>query len=74
MNKKAFTLIEILIVILIIGTLTALSVAQYTNSQKKAKIQIFESNINNIVKTLNVYRGNNILSGKSKRILSGIFV
>jgi len=62
-EQKTFTLLEILVVILIIGALTTLSLGQYIDSQKIAKVRIFESNVNDIVKTLNVYRGNNILSG-----------
>ena len=38
MNKKAFTLIEILVAVLIIGILAAIAVPQYENVVKKSRI------------------------------------
>lgn len=63
MKKKALTLLELTIVLLIIGVLTTLAVNEYINSQKLSRMHIFEANVNEIEKALNTYRGNQVLSG-----------
>jgi len=62
-TKKIFTIIELIIVLAIIGTLTALSVTYYLDSQQLSKMRTFEANINEIVETLNTYKGNKVLLG-----------
>ena len=62
-TKKIFTIIELIIVLAIIGTLTALPVTYYLDSQQLSKMRTFEANINEIVETLNTYKGNKVLLG-----------
>jgi len=61
MNRRTFTILELLVVLLLLGTLAALSVVQYLDSQKLAKVQIFETNVKEITKMLNTYKSNSIL-------------
>jgi len=63
MNKRAFSLLELVIVLLIIGALTTMAIGQYLDSQKLSKRSIFESNINEIAKALSLYRSNKVLLG-----------
>jgi len=63
-RKRTFTLLELLVVLLIIGTLTALAVSEYMDSDKLTKMRIFESNVHEIKKNLSVYSGNRVLLGE----------
>jgi len=63
MTKKTFTLLELVIVLLIIGALATLSIEQYMDSLVLTKMRIFEENVNEITKTLSVYKSNSILYG-----------
>jgi len=62
-TKKIFTIIELVIVLAIVGALTALSVTYYLDSQQLSKMHTFEANINKIVETLNIYKSNKVLLG-----------
>jgi len=44
-TKKIFTIIELVIVLAIVGALTALSVTYYLDSQQLSKMHTFEANI-----------------------------
>ncbi|RJP22525.1 MAG: prepilin-type N-terminal cleavage/methylation domain-containing protein [Candidatus Omnitrophota bacterium] len=62
MNKNsAFTLIELLIVVAIIGVLAAIAVPNFLNAQLRAKIAKAESEIRNIDVSLEMYRLDNNL-------------
>lgn len=63
MNKRAFSLLELVVVLLILGALTTMAIGQYLDSQKLSKRSIFESNINEIAKALSSYRSNKVLLG-----------
>lgn len=63
MKNRTFTLIELIIVLFISGALISLSINEYMDSQKLSKMRIFETNVNEIIKTLNVYKGNQVLRG-----------
>ena len=56
MRKRAFTLIELLIVLLILGVLTGIAVPRYMESTKTAKRVTFETNLQDIVKALEDYK------------------
>jgi len=70
--RNAFTLVELVIVILIIGTLITLSSVQYIGSESVYKMHMFEANVNAIEKALSAYRSNNVVldSDTSKYPLS----
>ncbi len=50
-NKKGFTLIEVLVVIAIIGTLATITVASVKSAREKAKIAKAQSEIDTLYKT-----------------------
>ena len=53
---KAFTLIELLIVVAIIGILAAIAVPNFLNAQIRAKVAKAESEMNTIITALESYR------------------
>ncbi len=55
MNNKAFTLIELLIVVAIIGILAAIAVPNFLNAQTKAKIARVESDQKSMATALEMY-------------------
>ena len=55
MNKKGFTLIEILVAVLIVGILAAIAVPQYQKSVVKSRAAHLQSVLSNIVKASNEY-------------------
>jgi len=63
MCRRAFSLIELIVFLIIIGALVGLAVPRYVQSTKKARLVVFEANINKIVETLNIYRSNKVMSG-----------
>ncbi len=57
--KKAFTLIELLIVVAIIGILAAIAVPNFLNAQTRAKLARVYGDIDSIELALNAYRLDN---------------
>ena len=57
--KKAFTLIEILVVVTIIGLLTAIGSTSYTQFNKQARDTKRKTDLENIRMALEAYRSNN---------------
>lgn len=58
-NNKAFTLIELLIVVAIIGILAAIAVPNFLNAQLRAKIARVESEFRSINTAFEMYRLDN---------------
>ena len=54
MNRKAFTLMELMIVIVIIGILSAVGMVMFGGQSEKAKIAATKANHKNIVKYMTV--------------------
>ena len=49
MNRKAFTLIELLIVVVIIGILAAIGIPKFANSKSKGYITAMKSDLRNLI-------------------------
>lgn len=62
-NKKGFTLVEILIVVIILGILAAIVVPQFADASDDAKLSNLKSNLQTVRAQLELYRlqhgGNN---------------
>ena len=54
-NKKGFTLIELIVVIVIIGILAAIAVPRFMGAQDRARIGACDSDINIVMKALALY-------------------
>lgn len=54
--KKAFTLVEILIVVLILGILAAIVIPQFTNAAEESKLSNLMSNLQSIRAQLELYK------------------
>lgn len=59
MNKKGFTLIEILAVITILGILGLVTIPIISKSVEKSKIKAYRETINSIIESTKIYRANN---------------
>src|SRR3989442_8196396 len=55
MNRKAFTLIELLIVVVIIGILAAIAIPKFANTKAKAYIAWMKSDLRNLVTAEEAY-------------------
>lgn len=59
MNKRGFTLIEILAVITILGLLGLVTIPVISNSIEKSKKKAYRETINSIIESTKIYRANN---------------
>lgn len=55
LTKKGFSIVELLVVLVIIGTLMAVFVTSFSNAQKKAKISKAETEVKEIHKAILAY-------------------
>src|SRR5438046_9747150 len=55
MNRKVFTLIELLIVVVIIGILAAIAIPKFANTKEKAYLASMKSDLRNLVTAEEAY-------------------
>jgi len=53
-RSRGFTIVELLIVIVVIGILTAISIVSYTNISQKATVALLKSDLTNLSKALSL--------------------
>ncbi|MDO7788645.1 competence type IV pilus major pilin ComGC [Desulforamulus aquiferis] len=58
-NRKGFTLVELMVVVVIIGILAAIAVPLYNNSQQTAERRAVEANLRIIDGAISQYQANN---------------
>jgi len=63
MKKRGFTLIELLVTISIISVLTAIGLANYTVSQKRARDARRQADLESVRSALEIYRADNLATG-----------
>src|SRR3954470_8253177 len=76
-NRKGFTLIEILIVVIILGILAAIVIPQFTNASKEAKQSALVSTVQTLRSQVSLFKlqHNDMLPGCSPlKDSGGVFV
>lgn len=58
-NRRAFTLIELLIVVVIIGILASIAIPKFANTKEKAYIASMKSDLRNLTSAMEAYYHDN---------------
>jgi len=58
-NKHAFTIVELLVVIVVIGILASLTIVAYSGVARRAIVAVLESDLNNASKQLELFKAEN---------------
>jgi prepilin-type N-terminal cleavage/methylation domain-containing protein len=70
MRSKGFTIVEIIVVVVVIGVLASIVVIAYNGVQENARLSKIKSDINQIIKAVNIARNN---TGKTMGQITGSF-
>ena len=73
MKHRAFTLMELMIVIVIIGILSAVGMVMFGGQAKKAKIAVTKANHKQLCKVANVEMMNALMNGSGTKIFNGAY-
>jgi len=71
--KQAFTLMELMIVIVIIGILAAVGMVMFGDQAKKAKISVAKTNHKQLCKIAKVEMTNALMGGPGTKIFNGAY-
>ncbi len=63
LNRKGFTFIELLIVVVIIGILAAIAIPKFSNTKEKAYVAAMKSDLRNLVTAEESYFADNMTYG-----------
>ncbi len=58
-NRRAFTLIELLIVVVIIGILASIAIPKFANTKEKAYVASMKSDLRNLTSAMEAYFNDN---------------
>ena len=73
-NRRGFTLIELLVSISIISVLTAIGLANYAVSQKRARDARRQADLESVRSALEIYRADNLSTGYFEAVQDAIFI
>jgi len=71
-NRRGFTLIELLVSISIISVLTAIGLANYAVSQKRARDARRQADLESVRSALEIYRADNLATGYPNTTYAGL--
>lgn len=65
LHARAFTLLEVMIVIIIVGILAAIAVPQFSNATNDANVSALKAGLGGVRSSIAAFRANAVLAGES---------